>query len=108
MRQEMLRESRLGRYTAVQVIARTGGLCHLCTAPVGEEWQVTHIIAVTIGGPDCLENVAAAHPACNLRKPRTAAGTAISELRALAEAAYYVLHEVEFAGEWLGRDRLAT
>lgn len=48
------------------VIARDGGICHLCGE--GGADSADHVISRAMGGPDTLDNLKAAHLLCNLRK----------------------------------------
>lgn len=70
------------KYTEKQVLEKYGNLCHICnkeidlTAPrrsgMGENWEaglhIDHLIPVSEGGPDTLNNVRPAHGLCNIRK----------------------------------------
>jgi 5-methylcytosine-specific restriction endonuclease McrA len=47
------------------VKSKTGGLCHICGGPVGENWQADHVLCHSSGGPHSVENYLAAHPLCN-------------------------------------------
>lgn len=80
-------------YGAEEVLARTGGLCHLCAEPV-DLWDIhlDHVVPLSWGGPDCLENVAAAHASCNSSKRNLTWGGLDSDLNAVAVAAYAEHH----------------
>ena len=70
------------KYSESEVISFYGARCHLCseeinlTAPrrpgSGEDWEkslhIDHLIPISRGGPDTLENVRPAHAICNLSK----------------------------------------
>jgi hypothetical protein len=68
-------------YTEAEVINLYGTDCHLCGQPIDFEaprraglsgWefglQIDHVLPVTKGGPDTLENVKPAHGKCNISK----------------------------------------
>lgn len=68
-------------YTEEQVLAKYGTSCHICGIPVdllapraiGEPgWEmglhIEHVIELSLGGPDSIENTKPAHALCNLRK----------------------------------------
>lgn len=57
------------------IFAKTDGRCHLCTrrkrlcrSAYGDEWEVEHSKAKANGGSDHLNNLFAAHVACNKAK----------------------------------------
>jgi 5-methylcytosine-specific restriction endonuclease McrA len=69
------------RYTVDQVIAKWGELCHLCGLPIDltaprqtkiPGWEnglhLDHVIPISHGGPDTIENVKPSHGKCNLTK----------------------------------------
>lgn len=68
-------------YTVKQVIKRYGSDCHICglaidlkaNRKVGRKgWEnglhLDHVIPISKGGPDTIENVRPAHGVCNIRK----------------------------------------
>ena len=69
-------------YSDTDVINIYGTNCHLCEQPIdmnasrrsgiGENWEfglhIDHIVPISSGGPDTLENVRPAHGICNIRK----------------------------------------
>lgn len=68
-------------YTTAQVLEEYGAVCYLCEEPIdltlprkigtqGWGWglHLDHVIPITKGGKDCLENVAPTHAICNLSK----------------------------------------
>ena len=68
-------------YTKEQVIEKYGENCHICGGLIdlkanrraGEKgWEnglhLDHVIPISKGGPDTIDNVRPAHGACNLRK----------------------------------------
>jgi 5-methylcytosine-specific restriction endonuclease McrA len=91
-RERTLRNSRLRKqlkrqtseaYTVAQLVETYGSLCYLCgeeidlTAPrkTGTPgWErglhVDHLVSITEGGPDNLENARPSHGKCNLKKGR--------------------------------------
>jgi 5-methylcytosine-specific restriction endonuclease McrA len=60
---------RLTKAERLQLWESHGGRCHLCGRPVPIElMHVEHKVALANGGTDGLDNLAPAHPDCNLRK----------------------------------------
>lgn len=63
-------------YTEQQVLDKYGHNCYLCQEPIDftvprkepKGFQVEHVIAISKGGPDTLENVRPSHAACNWSK----------------------------------------
>lgn len=68
-------------YTEQQVLDQYGTACHLCTKEVNLEaprwvgvpgWEdglhIDHVLPISKGGPDTLDNVRPAHGSCNLKK----------------------------------------
>lgn len=63
-------------YTDQQVLDKYGHNCYLCQEPIDftvprkepKGFQVEHVIAISKGGPDTLENVRPSHAACNWSK----------------------------------------
>lgn len=68
-------------YTEDQVLATYGTKCYLCLEPIdlnatrkcGQPgWQkglnIEHVVDISLGGPDTLENVRPSHAICNLTK----------------------------------------
>lgn len=79
------RARRLGNghepYTEAQVLDTYGTSCHLCELPIDldaprraglDGWEqglhIDHLLAISKGGPDTLENVRPAHGLCNVKK----------------------------------------
>jgi hypothetical protein len=71
------------KYTEVEALELYGIDCHLCMEPIdmdaprncrGEGWErglhFDHVISLSNGGPDNLENIRPSHAVCNLRKNR--------------------------------------
>jgi len=56
-----------GRWETLRRAAyrRQGGLCALCGWPLGERWEVDHIVPVALGGTSDPANLRALHPACH-------------------------------------------
>lgn len=49
-----------------QVLDKTESRCHICGEKIeGENWQASHVFAVSGGGEISADNCLAAHPACN-------------------------------------------
>jgi hypothetical protein len=68
-------------YTWKDVVAKWGSDCHLCGKPIDlnaprwtakKGWEeglhLDHVIRISKGGPDTLENVKPSHGKCNMRK----------------------------------------
>lgn len=56
-------------HTRAQVFERDGGVCQICTAELDpKNWHEDHVIPISLGGPDTLDNCQATCPGCNLRK----------------------------------------
>lgn len=69
-------------YDELQVLAKYGSNCHICNKAIdldaprrvgaGNGWEyglhIDHVIPLSKGGPDTLENVRPAHAVCNLQK----------------------------------------
>lgn len=64
------------KYTKEDVILKNGGFCHICSekidltikSPNGLSFSIDHVIPLTKGGNDTLDNVLPAHRACNSAK----------------------------------------
>lgn len=56
-------------YHIEEVYELDGGVCYLCynSVQMGEFW-LDHIIPISRGGEDCIENVATSHAKCNMKK----------------------------------------
>lgn len=76
-------------YTLQQVLEEYGSICYLCERPIDltasrkcgiGNWELglhlDHVIPISKGGMDCLDNVAPTHAICNLRKKDDAKTTA--------------------------------
>lgn len=52
------------------VWSRTAGVCHLCMRPVSydSDWHAEHVIPLSAGGVEHIDNLAVAHKTCNLSK----------------------------------------
>jgi hypothetical protein len=68
-------------YKESQVLEIYGGDCHICLKPIDlsaprqpglDGWEnglhIDHVLALSRGGPDTLENVRPAHGSCNVKK----------------------------------------
>jgi 5-methylcytosine-specific restriction endonuclease McrA len=52
-----------------KVFSRDKGICHICGCPVQEEnWEMDHVIPLSVGGNHTYENVAVSHRSCNRKK----------------------------------------
>lgn len=80
-RKALLKSVQTKRYTEAQVLAVYGEICHLCNGQIdmsaprwtgAQGWesglQIDHVIPISKGGPDSLENVRPSHGKCNLFK----------------------------------------
>jgi HNH endonuclease len=56
------------RHTRQEVFERADGRCQLCDVELSQGWHEDHIIPLSVGGSDLLENVQATCPPCNLSK----------------------------------------
>lgn len=70
-------------YTKQDVLDRYGDLCHICNLSIDLKaprkvglpgWEaglhLEHVVDLSLGGVDSIENVKPAHGICNLRKPK--------------------------------------
>ena len=48
-----------------QILASTGGRCHICGGIISLKWQADHVLAHSSGGRHSLENYLPAHSLCN-------------------------------------------
>jgi 5-methylcytosine-specific restriction endonuclease McrA len=55
-------------YSRQEVFDRDRGRCYMCHRRLNPGWHIEHVIPISAGGPDTLENVRASCPRCNLRK----------------------------------------
>lgn len=84
-RKRRRKAARLGNgfevYSDKQVIEKYGMLCHLCLEPINflaprkagligwqRGFQVDHVLPLSKGGPDTLDNVRPSHGLCNMKK----------------------------------------
>ena len=81
-REAIRKQSYSVAYLDSEVIDLYGTKCYICLeeidlsasrkSGVGENWQVglhiDHVIPLSKGGPDCIENVRPTHASCNLKK----------------------------------------
>lgn len=76
-RRAKARKLKSDSYTIQQVLEKTVGLCHICTGPIDLEadrkkdplsLQLDHVLPVSRGGHNTLDNVMPAHRYCNLKK----------------------------------------
>lgn len=63
-------------YSAEEIMQKTGGVCGICGEPIdlaikfplADRFSFDHIIALSNGGNDLIENIQPAHFGCNARK----------------------------------------
>lgn len=56
-------------YRREEVWEKSEGVCHLCVGAADQgDWHVDHVQPILLGGRDEIDNVAVAHPKCNLSK----------------------------------------
>lgn len=53
-------------YSRQEVFDRDGGKCRYCEGAVGSDWHIAHLVALSRGGADTLDNVAVSCRSCNL------------------------------------------
>jgi hypothetical protein len=81
MRRARKRNSLTEKYSVEDVLAKYGSNCHLCGMDInltaerrpgrkGWEWglHIDHLVEISSGGSDTLENVRPAHGLCNLKR----------------------------------------
>lgn len=64
---------RSNRWNRKHLINKYGNICHLCGEPITDMKQVTvdHVIPISKGGADTLDNMRPAHESCNRKKGNT-------------------------------------
>lgn len=81
-RNAIIRGARHEKYSEEQVLKLYGQCCHICSLPidmnasrrsgVGINWEnglnIDHLIPISMGGADSLDNVRPSHVICNIRK----------------------------------------
>ena len=81
-RDAIIRGAKHEKYSESQVLELYGECCHICNLPIdmtasrksgiGHNWEnglnIDHLIPISVGGADCLENVRPSHVICNIRK----------------------------------------
>lgn len=88
-----------GHVCKAQVIQRDGLACHLCGIDVDpRNWHLEHVIPLALGGTDCLDNAAVAHPSCNLAKSDSWAGSLNTDRFDAALVAYRKAHKKSYRG----------
>lgn len=86
-------------FTRQMVIERDGvflGLaspvCYLCEKPIedvsGASLHIDHIVPVTIGGLDCITNVACTHHLCNLKREKDARELTTEQINLIKDRAH--------------------
>lgn len=69
-RRAIMRSAAIGPADYSAVIERSGGVCGICSTPVGD-WSAIHfdhIVPLSRGGAHSADNLQVAHAACNMRK----------------------------------------
>lgn len=69
-RRSLIRQSK-GTLTAVDIKSQyksQKGKCYYCHSKVGDNYHIEHVIPLSRGGSNSLENIVIACPACNLSK----------------------------------------
>lgn len=51
-----------------EVLRRAGGVCRRCSMPLGDDYEIDHIIPVARFGVTAIDNLQAIHRACNRQK----------------------------------------
>lgn len=65
-RKERVLRSTLTRAERGEVLAKTGGRCHICGGAIeGTAWQADHVFARSTGGSHVVDNYLPAHSICN-------------------------------------------
>jgi 5-methylcytosine-specific restriction endonuclease McrA len=80
-RRARLKGNGISPYTLEQILEKYGAVCYLCEVVIDlnaprsarqKGWEyglhLDHVIPISKGGPDCLDNVAPTHAICNLSK----------------------------------------
>jgi 5-methylcytosine-specific restriction endonuclease McrA len=62
------------------VLRREAGRCFYCLREVGSDAALDHVVAVSVGGEDTMENLVAACPDCNVAKGNRAAKDFLQQL----------------------------
>jgi len=66
-RRDMKRAKLRGSAVHKALLARDGDRCFYCNRKLGDDQSREHLLSVTHGGPDRIENQALAHHACNVK-----------------------------------------
>jgi 5-methylcytosine-specific restriction endonuclease McrA len=64
LRDHLVRES-LSGIERDQVLAKTGGRCHICGGLIEGKWEADHVFSHSLGGEHSLDNYLPAHSICN-------------------------------------------
>lgn len=67
-RRALLAQVQTEPYSRQEVFDRDRGRCYMCDRRLKPGWHIEHVVPISAGGPDTLENVRASCPRCNLRK----------------------------------------
>lgn len=78
----MMRRRRLSTKRKVKLFERHAGRCHICNQPIeaGQRWDVSHLLALALGGEDVDSNRAPAHFKCHRWQTR------VTDLPAIAKS----------------------
>lgn len=66
----MTSRRRISKRDRVKIFDAADGICHLCGVKIqiGEEWDVEHPLALSLGGSDHIDDLRPAHVACHKTK----------------------------------------
>ena len=64
LRDHLVRES-LSGIERDQVLAKTGGRCHICGGLIEGKWEADHVFSHSLGGQHSIDNYLPTHSICN-------------------------------------------
>ena len=84
-RNALIKGNKVEIYSETDVLNLYGNICYLCNekidlnasrrSGIGTNWQnglnIDHVIPISLGGPDTLQNVRPTHVLCNIKKGKT-------------------------------------
>jgi hypothetical protein len=65
-KEHALKRSTLAPLQRGRVLAKSGGLCHICGGEIVDRWHADHVMAHSAGGRHAEDNYLPAHPQCNV------------------------------------------